>query len=144
LGFRYSNFGFKASYFWTLCDRVNYASYYWDATPRVSSFSEDGSCPLLDDQRLSGIDDFGPLHSVQFPELRDTHIMSPRDLGQVITLPDHINGPDRFPEILLKDIFFPFGDSDPIATAGEVELSNLGVEFLNDLEIGLRRVGNGL
>ena len=70
--------------------------------------------------------------------------MSPRDPGEIVAFPDHINGLDRFPEILLKDIPFPLGDSDPIAAAGEGELLNLRVEFLDDLEIGLGCVGDGL
>lgn len=69
--------------------------------------------------------------------------MSPRDLGEVVAFFDHINGPDRFSEILLKDILFPFGDFDPIETAREIELPDLRVEFLNELEIGLRCVSNG-
>jgi hypothetical protein len=33
LAFRYSNFGFRMLYFWPLCDRVNYARYYWSTPP---------------------------------------------------------------------------------------------------------------
>ena len=98
---------------------------------------------LLDDEPLSGVDGFDFLHFVQSRELRDAHIVLPRDLVEVVAPFDHIDFPDRFPEILLKDVLFPLGDFDSIATARDRRLPDLRVELPDDLKVGLRCVSNG-
>lgn len=70
------------------------------------------------------------------------------DLGEVIPFSHNIDsgsGDSRglFSEVFLENKPFPLGDFDLIVTPGEIEPTDLRIEFLYDPEIGLRCLSDG-